>query len=71
MPTLNLVVTDGQWAQIQAAFEAAYPDETVNGAFMEAWIKRQVRAKVKQHRCQVRGATADVTAEADLTGESW
>jgi len=69
MPDLTLTVTDDQKTRIDAAFGAAYPDETLNAAFYSNWIKRHIKAKVQQYESKRRSPEAAIAS--DLNAEGW
>ena len=69
MPDLTLTVTDAQKTRIDAAFGAAYPNETINDAFYSNWIKRHVKTQVIQYESQRRNPYAAIAS--DLDSEGW
>ena len=71
MPDLTLTVTAAQWTRIQAAFQAACPDETINAAFMATWTKRQIKALVRRYESGLATGTADAAVDAELDAEGW
>ena len=69
MPDLTLTVTDAQKTRIDAAFGAAYPNETINDAFYSNWIKRHIKTQVIQYESKRR--SPDAAIASDLAGEGW
>ena len=66
MPDLTLSVTAAQWTRIKAAFQIDGADPTA--ADMAVWVKRQIKARVKQHEDQIRNQDSAINAGLDAEG---
>ena len=70
MPSLAKTVSSAQWTRIQEAFTTdSTPSPDV--ASVQAWILRQVRARVLQSEKKKEGTRADATAAATMNAEGW
>jgi len=70
MPSLAITVSSAQWTRIQEAFTTA-STPSPDAASVQAWILRQVRAKVLQSEQRKEGTRADATAAATMNAEGW
>ena len=71
MPDLTLTVTNDQWTRIQSAFGTKYPEDTINGTFMAAWIKAQIKDVVQDMGGNAAAENARTSLASDLATEGW